>query len=161
MRVIIRFSDLGHVRSVNRVIMDTLGRKRIIKGRILRPNLIGRGYFAVTLCKDGNPRSIAIHKLVAITWIGSCPVGQQIRHGNSGQYDNSISNLCYGTPSEDGLDKRRDGTHRGKPVRRSDGVKFITMTVAAEKSGCWRENIYNACNGIYKTAGGFSWEYIL
>jgi len=30
--------------------------------------------------------------------------------------DNSISNLCYGTASENHFDRRRDGTHRGRPV---------------------------------------------
>lgn len=55
---------------------------------------------------------------------------------------------------------RRDGTHTGRPVRRSDGIEFISMSVAAEETGCWCQHIWKVCNGRLKTTGGYGWEYL-
>ena len=155
-------SNLGRVRSVDRIIPYVNGTPRKLKGRILQSNPTGRyGHLAVNLSKKGTTHTITVHQLVAATWIGPCPDGQQVRHGLNGVTDNSISNLCYGTRSEDGLDRRRDGTHGGKAVRRSDGIEFINMRVAAEETGCEYQNIWAVCNGRLKTTGGYGWDYIL
>ena len=127
----------------------------------MRPCLNSRyGHLGIHLSKNGVERIIRVHQLVATAWIGPCPEGQQVRHGPNGVTDNSVSNLCYGTPSEDGFDKRRDGTHGGRAVRRSDGIEFINMRVAAEEIGCKYQNIWRVCNGKRKTTGGYGWEYI-
>lgn len=154
-------SNMGRVRSVDRVVPHPHYGTMKLKSRILQPSSNNqRGYFVVSLSKTGTERSVSVHQIVAVAWLGPCPDGQQVRHGSNGKYDNSISNLCYGSRSEDGLDKRRDGTHIGRPVRRSDGVEFINMCQAAEESCCRREVIWQVCNGNYKTAGGYGWEYV-
>ena len=119
-----------------------------------------RGHLAVHLYRKGIRQTIYVHQLVAAAWIGPRPSGQQVRHGSSGKLDNSVSNLCYGTQSEDGLDRRRDGTHHGRAVRRSDGVEFINMAIAAEETGCWDQTIWAVCNRRCNTAGGYGWEYV-
>lgn len=154
-------SNLGRVRSVDRIVIDALGRRYALKGQLLRPRMTRKyGYLAVTLFNRGARHPARIHRLVATAWIGPCPDGQQVRHGSDGRLDNSVSNLCYGTRSEDGFDKRRDGTHGGRTVRRGDGIEFMSMAVAAEESGCDRQGIWNTCNGKYRTAGGYGWEYV-
>lgn len=154
-------SNLGRVRSLDRVIIDVLGRTRKLKGLILSTTPRGRvGHLSLDLCRNSILYKKTVHQLVAETWIGPCPNGQQVRHGPNGVTDNSVSNLCYGTSSQDGFDMRRDGTHTGRPVRRSDGVEFINMAVAAEETGCSPRNIWSVCNKRRKTTGGFSWEYI-
>ncbi len=154
-------SDLGRVRSIDRVVLHGWGGPKRLKSRILQSTPRNQhGHLAVNLCKNGIDRTIYVHQLVAEAWIGPCPKGQRVRHGLNGKLDNSVSNLCYGTPSEDGLDMRRDGTHTGCPVRRSDGVEFINITVAAEESSCNRSLICAVCRGRRKTAGGFGWAYI-
>jgi len=154
-------SNLGRVRSVDRVVRHPRNKLRKCKGRILQASPINQyGHLAVGLWKEGIQQTIYVHQLVAAAWLGPSPEGQQVRHGCNGKLDNSVSNLCYGTCSEDKLDKRRDDTHGGRPVRRSDGVKFISMAVAAEESGCYRENIWKVCKGKRKTTSGYGWEYI-
>lgn len=152
-------SNFGRVRSVDRVVPGRWGPTKL-RGKINSQSVNSRGYFRVIVSKEGVGKDIYVHRLVAAAWIGPCPDGQQVRHGPNGRFDNSISNLCYGTPSEDGLDKRRDGTHTGRPVPRSDGTKFISMAVAAEETGCGVSGISAVCNGKGKAAGGFGWEYI-
>lgn len=154
-------SDLGRVRSMDRFVKHYQGSVRNWKGKILQLSLVDNGgHLGIKLSKKGIKKTICIHQLVAAAWIGPCPEGQQVRHGPNGIADNSVSNLCYGTRREDCLDKRRDGTHGGKPVRRSDGVEFINMRVAAEESGCWYQSIWSVCNGRLNKTGGYSWEYI-
>ena len=154
-------SNLGRVRSLDRVVRHPRGGPKKLKGRILRLRPGSQyGYLVVNLWKKGIQRTIYVHQLVTRAWIGLYPSGQQVRHGPRGKLDNSISNLCYGTHSEDSLDKRRDGTHGGRPVRRSDGIEFINMHVAAEESGCCPPDIWKVCNGRRKTTGGYEWEYI-
>ena len=154
-------SDLGRVRSVDRVVPNGLGGMKRLKGRVLRVAPSGScGHFGVDLCREGIATCKHVHRLVMAAWIGPCPDGEQVRHGPKGKLDNSVANLCYGTSSEDGFDKRRDGTHGGKAVRRSDGVEFISMRVAAEESNCDNSHIWKVCNGRLNTTGGFGWSYV-
>ena len=154
-------SDLGRVRSLDRIVRNSRGGTWKQKGCILQ-SFPGnqRGYLSVNLYRNGIQRKIYVHQLVALIFIGPIPADHVIRHGPNGILDNAISNLCYGTKSDDGLDKRRDGTHGGRPVERSDGEGFINMAVAAEETGCQYENIWQVCKGRRKTAGGFGWKFI-
>ena len=152
-------SDLGRVRSMDRIVADKRTGTAKLKGRIMQPGRRG-SHLAVGLSKGGIKTTIRIHRLVAAAWIGPCPDGLEVCHGPNGQMDNSVGNLRYDTHSNNGLDKRRDGTHRGRCVRRSDSVEFINLHVAAEESGCHYTNIWLVCNNKRKTAGGYGWEYI-
>lgn len=153
-------SDLGRVRSVDRVVHHYRGGPCRLKGRIIRavPHVPIR-YLAVGLHKDGHRRVVYIHRLVMAAWVGPCPVGHEVRHGPEGVADNSVGNLCYGTRSENMYDGRRDGTGRGRSVTRDDGVEFVNMIVAGEETGCAHQSIWACCNGRIKTAGGFTWKY--
>ena len=41
--------------------------------------------------------------------MGPCPEGQEARHGPAGKADASLSNLCWGTRTENIADRLRDG----------------------------------------------------
>jgi len=154
-------SDLGHVRSLDRVVNHRYGGVARRKGKRLQLNLNTAGYYCVLLCGNGKPLNVPVHKLVTSTFLGPCPEGQQVRHGPKGKQDNSLLNLSYGTSSQNQLDKRRDGTHKGTPVLRSDGIRFINMAVAAESIDGHATNICAVCKckGNHKTAGGHGWKY--
>lgn len=156
-------SNLGQLRSRDRIVQYVCNGQsitRTYKGRKKRLQISPSGYLQVTLSKEGRQRTFRVHKIVALAWLGSRPLQHVIRHGPDGQLDNSVSNLCYGTKTEDAYDRRRDGTHRGRCVRRSDGVEFASLRLAEEASGCDFRNIWAVCNDKRKTAGGFGWEYI-
>jgi hypothetical protein len=153
-------SDQGRGRSVDRVVPHGRGFTRRLRGQIMSLGPLNRyGHLGLGLSKNGVVTSFLVHQLVAAAWIGPCPDGQQVRHGPAGHLDNSVGNLCYGTGSQDGYDKRRDGTHGGRPVRRSDGVEFINMHVAAEETGCRYQNISKVCRGLRTMCGGYGWRY--
>ena len=107
-------SDQGRVRSLDRTVEvkeNTPGGKRrsahskLRKGRVLS---LGIGRYASATVAG---KCCLVHRLVAEAFIGPCPHGQIVRHGEGGPLDNRVANLSYGTPSENnGADRLRDGT---------------------------------------------------
>lgn len=90
-------SDLGHVR-------------RGPTGRILKPGLHPKGYHGVVLSGRGKRASVLIHKLVLEAFVSPRPDGLEARHLDGDPTNNRLSNLIWGTSSENELDKRRHGT---------------------------------------------------
>jgi len=88
-------SDLGRVRSVDRVSMSSLRESQAIKGRLLKAGIAGTGYLTVSLCKEGKPRTHTVHELVARAFIGPRPEGADIDHIDSSRRNNLPSNLRY------------------------------------------------------------------
>ena len=101
-------SDQGRVRSLDRI--DSRGWRR--KGQILRANPNSCGYPSVQLFRDAKRRSVKVHTLVLEAFVGSCPPGMEACHWNDTKDDNRLSNLRWGTPSENQLDLVRNGRHK-------------------------------------------------
>lgn len=93
-------SDSGRVRSLDRP--DARGVWR--RGRVLCPMWLGatkshRGYAAVALHRGGNRDVRKVHRLVAQVF--SAPgEGPFVLHGDGDTSNNALSNLRWGTPSE-------------------------------------------------------------
>jgi NUMOD4 motif/HNH endonuclease len=104
-------SDQGRVRSLDRVIIDLGGRrKRPEAGRILSPVMDVRGhYLHVGLWRNGKPTTRPIHLLVIRAFIGPPPADMECLHGPNGKLDNRLSNLSYGTHSQNAQEMQRDG----------------------------------------------------
>lgn len=104
-------SSLGRVRSVEREVVYSDGRRYRYPSVVLRPQTVAHGYQAVYLGVNRRRRSRRIHQLVALAWHGEPPPGQQVRHKNGVAADNRPENLQYGTPMQNTLDSIRHGTH--------------------------------------------------
>lgn len=103
-------SDKGKVRSLDRIVPSKNGSSSMKRGKILAPTP-HRGYLAVTLRKAPAFKTIKIHTAVLISFVGEKPRGLEARHLNGNCLDNRLSNLCWGTKSENGQDKILHGTH--------------------------------------------------
>lgn len=82
------------------------------RGRLLKPSFSKRGYAFVSLPRNGafvNAQAIAVqvHKLVLLAFVGPKPEGMQCRHLDGNKVNNHISNLVWGTASENALDRIR------------------------------------------------------
>lgn len=77
----------------------------------LKPAPNSWGYLGVTLCRDGKRYTNMIHAVAALAFLGPCPEGQQVLHGDGNQLNNSISNLRHGTPKDNHDDSKLHGTH--------------------------------------------------
>lgn len=69
-------------------------------GRILKPFKDLNGYLCVNLWKNGNCKFHRIASLVALCFLGPCPIGKQINHKNGIKAENKNENLEYVTPSQ-------------------------------------------------------------
>lgn len=97
-------SDLGRVRSVDRMIVRSNGRRQTLRGRVLRPSA-GRPQVVV------NGRTRYVHHLVLLTFVGPCPPGLQCCHRNDDPSDNRLINLRWDSSSANHHDAVRNGRH--------------------------------------------------
>lgn len=79
------------------------------RGRYLTPNSGKDGYLRVGLRQEGRTRTVYVHRLVALAYLGPCPEGQEVRHLNGCPADNRVENLAYGTHLENMADMRAHG----------------------------------------------------
>lgn len=105
--------DQGCIRSLKRA------------GRILRPGVNksaggkhGSIYtqHIVCLMKDGKRVMKSVHLLVLAAHVGPLPQGKETRHINGDSLDNRLTNLVYGTKSENAHDTVRHGRHNKQRV---------------------------------------------
>jgi len=108
-------SENGRVRSVDRTVVQRSrwGQQiRCFRGKELRLNKSSNGYIFVSLSRPGNrPKSLLVHRLVALTFLGEPAAGEEVCHINGVRADNRASNLRWGTRSSNHADKIRHGTH--------------------------------------------------
>ena len=101
-------SDLGRVRSVDRIqacpaYVTKSGQYRSanarrFKSKMLRPGpQLKSGHLSVAIGK-GNSRMV--HQLVMEAFVGPCPEGREVLHGDHSPANNRLTNLRYGTRSE-------------------------------------------------------------
>lgn len=70
-------------------------------------------YLYVDLWRNCKSRRYTIHVLVARAFLGPKPAGQEVRHLDGCRTNPLLSNLCYGTRSDNMQDAIRHGTYRG------------------------------------------------
>jgi hypothetical protein len=129
-------SDLGHVRRPGK--------------RVLTPDLNERGYHTVRL----NGIRATIHSLVLKAFRGPRPDGMVGRHLDDDKDNNGLSNLVWGTQSDNILDTVRSGTHRN--VRKTEcpiGHKLEAPNLRAGEGkrdclACGRAQTYCAKHNI-------------
>ncbi len=105
-------SDLGRVRSVDRIVRDgrTPNGTRRRRGQ---PMSLGRhpfGYPQVKLSRDSKAETILVHTAVLTAFAGPCPAGKEACHGGNGHADSSLANLRWDTRAENMRDRGRHGT---------------------------------------------------
>jgi|SRR6267378_983651 len=90
-------SNAGRVRSVDRWINFSDGRRRFYRGQLRALYEDWFGYKKVTLQKNGNNKRAHVHHLVALAFIGPRPRGADICHSDGDHLNNVPSNLRYDT----------------------------------------------------------------
>jgi hypothetical protein len=97
-------SDHGRVRSM-----------RVHRGqpgpRILKSSIDSHGYACVSPSLAGRQPVLRVHLLVLRAFRGPCPDGQEARHLDGDALNNSLTNLVWGSRSQNTLDMVRNGVH--------------------------------------------------
>lgn len=142
-------SDLGRVRSLDRRIPRVCGRRpnpnetRLIKGTILKPGIVGKGYLSICLCKNDpvypKGKRKYVHRLVAEAFIPNPQNLPEVDHQNRIKSDNAIGNLQWVTKLRNMQLGFERGSHRG--VRKSYGEKHGNAVFKESDIRFIRENI--------------------
>ena len=133
-------SDQGRIRSVDRVVQFSDGRRRHYRGQILKPRLTKYGYPVVGL----RQRAHHVHRLVLETFVGPRPPDMQCRHLDDVKTNNKLANLVWGTVRENRMDSVRNGRHwNARKTHCSRGHEFTPEnTLVLTKQGA---RICRAC----------------
>lgn len=102
-------SDLGRVMFHRRRIVRRHTRPYWASGGLLAPRVGNdHGHLCVTLYDaQGRPHKRYVHHLVAQTFIPKVDGKPLVLHGPGGKTDNRVTNLRWGTHSDNELDKQR------------------------------------------------------
>ncbi len=125
-------SNLGRVRSLDRVVGGKCDSKRFLKGRILKTCKITHGYLGVNFRQNGTHKNAIVHRLVAIAFIPNPENKPEVNHINGIKTDNRVENLEWNTHSENnqhaydnGLKKQKRGTEHPRAKLTAEQVKQI------------------------------------
>lgn len=111
-------SNLGRVRSVDRVVMDKVRTcERLLKGRILVQKDNGHGYKRVVFCKEHKLYNKYIHRMVAETFIPNPDNLPQVNHKDEDINNNTVTNLEWCTQLYNNL-------YGTRMERRSSNIKM-------------------------------------
>ncbi len=129
------------------------------KNRYINLMLCGRGYLQAHLWKNGVRKPCLVHRLVAQAFIPNPNNLPQVNHKDEDKTNNHVNNLewCSAKYNMDyGVRKYKTAT----PVLCVETQKvYKSIADAVRELGVKQSAISSCCMGIYKTAGGFHWEY--
>ena len=160
-------SNLGRVKSLDRLVNRNCGSVYFSKGRILNPGKDRCGYLQVVLWIDKKPKAFKVHRLVWEGFNGKIPEGMEVNHIDEDKSNNSIKNLNLMTHKENmnwGTAIERSSKKRSKSIIQFDRqgnfiAEFDSLSDASKQLNINKGNISSALKGRIKTAGGYIWKY--
>lgn len=170
-------SNLGRVRSLDRVVKASYNSTMLKKGKILKQQKNENGYLYVFLTKDKKEKNCRVHRLVAEAFIPNPLKLPQVNHKDENKLNNCVENLewcdgkynCnYGTCTERRSEKmseillNRDDLSKRVIQYTLDGkfvAEYLSTMDVRRKLGFDNGNISKCCNGKQKTYKGYTWRY--
>lgn len=111
-------SSCGRIKSLHRLIRRNLKDTKsnyFSDEKLLNPWKNTNSYLSVTLRKDGISKVFRVHRIVAETFMGTCPENMEVCHKNGKRDDNRLENLRFDSRSNNHLDKINHNTdNRGE-----------------------------------------------
>ena len=164
-------SDMGVVRSLDRVIVDKNGVSYRKRGRIMKQTRSkvrdNNGYLVVNLRRNHTSYVACVRKLVAMAFIPNPKNLPTVNHKNGDKTNNEASNLEWASYSENNKHALEFGLRkpRGNAVDQYslDGVRlkrYPSGAVAARETGVSYGMISHCLNGYSAAAGGFVWKNV-
>ena len=132
-------SDYGRVRSVERVLNRSNGRKYTVRQQVMATFREPKNHIVVTLNRDGKKSGVnrLVHQLVLEAFVGPRPDGLVACHRDDDPDNNHVSNLRWGTYSDNTYDQIRNGIHNN-----------------ARKTHCKNNHEFSSENTRYTKSGG-------
>ena len=170
-------SDLGEVRSLDRVVTEKSGKhqgkRRFLKGSNMKlteskGNNRNQGYYVVNLHKDHKTQVIPVHILVARTFIPNPDNLPTVNHKDGNKHNNFASNLEWVSYADNNIHALHTGLRkpRGNVIMQYtvDGKYVATYKSACEAArvtGFSRGAISHCLNGRTKISCGYVWIKVI
>ena len=168
-------SNLGNVKSLNRIITFITGRKVLYKTKIKVQRYDFWGYKTVSLCRDGEKKLHKVHRLVAKAFILNPNNLPYVNHKDLIKDNNNILNLEWIT-NEDNIRHayntkyRKEGTkqriHHGEDrafakLNNNKVIEIRKLYATGVYSYQQLADIYNVCDTTIRTAvKKLTWKHI-
>lgn len=157
-------SNLGRVKSLERIRTNANGEMWIQQEKILKGKLDGCHYRVVHLSlPKGKNKIERVHRLVAIAFIENPDKKPEVNHINCIRDDNRADNLEWVTHKEN-LNHSKNHQNKTKILCITTGEVFLTSVEAAKKNGGDAGNIRKAAcdyaQGKMSKVFGYSYCYI-
>lgn len=165
-------SNLGNVRSIDRVVLSG-GRKKPLRGVILKQTIGSHNYNTVVLSVNGNVKTKTVHRLVAIAFIPNNENKPEVNHKKGDRRDNRACRLEWVTPKENSAHAKhvldapsyREGARNIRSIETiqisADGFilnVYESRAEAAKEHNVPVRRISEAIIGKRKYVGGFIWK---
>lgn len=129
-------SDHGRVRSLDRVVKHARYGVQRRAGKVLKQNRDTNGHHQVGLYRDGIRISVFVHRLVATAFIGPIPDGALVLHWDDNKDNNCVENLRFGSYSDNGHDRVRNGIHsQANKTHCPRGHELISVNLVPSSRG--------------------------
>ena len=143
-------SNLGNVKSLERIIKYKENHSGLRKERILKTNITKGGYVHATICINKMNKTVKVHRLVAIAFIHNPENKPFVNHINGIKNDNRVENLEWCTAKENTIHAFKTKLSSGVKGERSHLSKLNYMQVCEIRdlnlNGIKRINIANKYN---------------
>ena len=162
-----QISNLGRVKSLERIIVTNNGITKKISEKILKPYIKGTGYYNIVLRKDSKTKCYFVHRLVANEFIPNPDNLPQVNHKDENKLNNNVDNLEWCTSKYNnnyGTHNERHALTRSKTVYQySLDKKLLSVWKSTHdvnyKLGYHQGNIAVCCRVERKTAYNCIWSY--
>jgi len=151
-------SNLGRVKSLSRFINNGNGLRKT-KEKILKPNNISGYSYVILHKKNGEFHNIAIHILVAKSFVDGYEYGKQVGHKDESRNNNNANNLEWVTPKENSntpKHKERIANSRKNIAITEQTRKKMGESHKGGKSSTAKKVI---CDGIVFECAGYCAEF--
>ena len=160
-------SNLGNVKSIDRYIIDSRGRRRFFKGQVLKTRHSHNGYVLCNLKKDGNNYNVRVNRLVAKAFVENPENYDEVNHIDFNKDNNKATNLEWCSNKYNiNYTYKNDKSKSQKHVQKIDPItmevldEYISLAEAARINKGRYQNISRCCKHDGYTHLGYMWRFV-
>jgi hypothetical protein len=122
------------------------------------------GYSQISILSGGKRKSCDVHRLVARTFLGPCPVGMEVGHLDNNRQNCRLDNLVYCTPKQNHAHRMKCGNAmRGSANHKSKLTEMAVRVIKRLPDTAERDlaEVFGVTPGaIYAVRHGLTWKWI-
>lgn len=147
-------SDSGNIRSVDRLIVDSIGRKTFYKGTLLQPSKNRSGYMMINFRLNGSKLPVVIHRVVAKAFVDKVEGKDYVNHKDGDKENNKKENLEWCTSKENKEHSIKLGTTKIRFGEQSPNNKLTSTQVIDIKERLINKETYKSIAEIFNVNYG-------